>query len=292
MTPVTGDDGCHAGGISWHRIRKSRLVQTITSSSNAPTLLASVPSAMSVARFEALLRRSRLLTSLGPDAVREAARAATAKRYEKGERIWRAGNTATHFQVVISGIVKLVAPGPGLRPTIVDVFGPGESLGYWAAFDSSPYIGDAMPVTDRVETLLIPATVLHQLTRANPEAALAMTHAVLAYARALRAKIAVMCAGTVHQRLAMLLLDLAARFGDESDDGTTLLPVPLSRLDLAMCVGATIETVIRAMSRWQKQGVLETLHSGFVLRDVPQLQALLEGVPLPRAEERSYTLAG
>ncbi len=245
-----------------------------------------------VARVESMLRRSQVLASLGPEAVREAAQAASLRRFARGECIWRVGERAVCFQVLVSGIVKLVAPGPGLRPTIVDVFGPGESLGYWAAFDSSPYIGDAMPVTDRVETLLIPATVLHQLTRANPEAALAMTHAVLAYARALRAKIAVMCAGTVHQRLAMLLLDLAARFGDESDDGTTLLPVPLSRLDLAMCVGATIETVIRAMSRWQKQGVLETLHSGFVLRDVAHLQTLLEGVPLPRAEERSYTLAG
>ncbi len=270
------------------------LVQTITSASpsNVSVLLTGAPSAVSFTRFEALLRRSRLLASLGPEAVREAARAATAKRYEKGERIWRVGNTATHFQVVISGIVKLVSPGPGLRPTIVHIFGPGESLGYWAAFDGSAYIGDAMPVTERVETLLIPGSVLQQATRSNPDAALAMTHAVLAYARALRAKIAVMCAGTVHQRLAMLLLDLAARFGDESDEGTTLLPVPLSRLDLAMCVGATIETVIRAMSRWQKQGVLETLHSGFVLRDVAHLQSLLEGVPLPRAEERGYTLAG
>ena len=269
-------------------------VQTISTAStaNATMHLSCAPSATSVARFEALLRHNRLLASLGSEAVRDAARAATARRYERGERIWRVGSPATHFQVVVSGIVKLVAPGPGLRPTIVDVFGPGESLGYWAAFDSSPYIGDAMPVTDRVETLLIPATVLHHATSTNPEAALAMTHAVLAYARALRAKIAVMCAGTVHQRLAMLLLDIRARFGDESEDGATLLPVPLSRLDLAMCVGATIETVIRAMSRWQKQGVLETLHSGFVLRDVELLQTLLEGVPLPRVEDRRYTLAG
>ncbi len=268
-------------------------ITSLTTRRNASDACGCPPSTIQTSRFEALLRRNRMLASLGPEAICEAAAMATARRYERNERIWRVGTPATHFQVVVSGIVKLIAPGPALRPTLVDVFGPGESLGYWAAFDGSPYIGDAMPVTERVETLLIPASVLHSATRQNPDACLAMTHAVLGYARALRAKIAVMCAGTVHQRLAMMLLDLAARFGDESDDGTTLLPVPLSRLDLAMSVGATIETVIRTMSRWQKQGVLETLPTGFVLRDVALLQSLLEGIPLPRAEgDECSMLAG
>ena len=52
---------------------------------------------------------------------------------------------------------------------------------------------------------------------------------------------------------------------------------------LAMWVGATIETVIRAMSRWQKDGVLETHPWGFVLRDVALLSSLLENDCQPRS---------
>lgn len=241
--------------------------------------------ATSLARVESMLRRNGVLASLGPETVREAARAASLRRFERGGCIWRVGETATHFQVVVSGIVKLVAPGPGMRPTILDVFGPGEALGHWAAFDGSPYIGDAMPLTEHVETLLVPAAVIHQAMRARPENALAMTHAVLAHARGLRAKIAVMCAGSVHQRLAMLLLDLNTRFGDELEDGGVIVPVPLSRHDLSLCVGATIETVIRAMSKWQKEAVLETHAGGFVLRDVPALAAVLEGATTPRSDD-------
>jgi len=236
-------------------------------------------------RVEALLRRSRVLASLGPEAVHEAATLAVARIVPRGTAIWRVGDPATHFQVVISGIVKLVAPAPGLRPTILDLYGPGETLGYWAAFDGSPLIGDAVPITDRVETLLVPAGVLHRAVHARPAAAIAMTHAVLVYARALRAKIAVLTAGTVPQRLAMLLLDLSTRFGDEAEDGTTLVPVPLSRQDLAQCVGATLETVSRMMSLWRRGAVVDTYAGGFVLRDVGCLMALLEGVPLVRTEE-------
>lgn len=237
------------------------------------------------ARVEALLRRSRVLNALGPEALREAASLAVSRTVSRGVPIWRAGDPATHFQVVVSGIVKLVAPAPGLRPTVIDLFGPGETIGYWAAFDGSPLIGDAVPITEQVETLLVPAAVLHHAVSARPAAAIAMTHAVLAYARALRAKIAVLTAGTVQQRLAMLLLDLNTRFGDEAEDGTTVVPVPLSRQDLAQYVGATLETVSRMMSAWRRSRVVDTYSGGFVLRDVGALTALLEGVPLVRAED-------
>jgi CRP-like cAMP-binding protein len=228
-------------------------------------------------RYEALLRRSPVVTSLGEGVAAEMARAATARRFKKGERIWRAGDAANHFQVVVSGIVKLVGNHAGLYPTLIGAFGPGEALGYWAAFDGSPYIGDAIPITPSVETLFVPAAALVRVVETRPGAALAMVHNVLAHSRALRAKIAVLCAGTVGQRLAHLLLDLRDRFGDEAEDGSTLLPVPLSRHDLALGVGATIETVIRTMSRWQKEGVLTTREGGFVLHDVGALEALVTG---------------
>ena len=218
-----------------------------------------------------------MVASLDEDAASQMARVATARRFKKGERIWRAGDVATHFQVVVSGIVKLVGNHAGLYPTLIDAFGPGESIGYWSALDGSPYIGDAIPITPSVETLVIPATALLHILETRPRAALAMAHNVLAYTHTLRGKIAIMCAGSVGQRLARLLLDLQGRFGDEAEDGSTLLPVPLSRQDLAHGVGATIETVIRTMSRWQKEGVLATYEGGFVLYNVAALETLVMG---------------
>ncbi len=230
-------------------------------------------------RYEFLLRRNPVVAALGAAAVCEMARAAKAQRFKKSEVIWRSGEAATHFQVIVSGIVKLVGNQGGLRPTLIDAFGPGEAVGYWAALDGSPYIGDAVPITPVVETLLVPSSVLARIVERQPEAALSMTRSLLAHARTLRGKIAVMCAGSVPQRLAALLLDLRARFGDEAEDGSTILPVPLSRNDLALGVGATIETVIRTMSRWQKDRVLETHEGGFVLRDVAALEALVGASP-------------
>lgn len=81
----------------------------------------------------------------------------------------------------------------------------------------------------------------------------------------------------MEQRLATLLLALAERFGDEREDGSTFVPVPLSRQELSRLVGARAETVIRTMSRWQKVGVVATDARGFVLRDTERLRRVTRG---------------
>jgi CRP-like cAMP-binding protein len=93
----------------------------------------------------------------------------------------------------------------------------------------------------------------------------AINRSLVSHTVALRQKIRIMTAGPVERRLAALLMHLAERFGDESANGSITIPVVLSRSDLARLVGATIETTIRTMSRWQKAGVLSTTPQGFVI---------------------------
>jgi CRP/FNR family transcriptional regulator len=48
----------------------------------------------------------------------------------------------------------------------------------------------------------------------------------------------------------------------------------LSRQELADLTGTTIETCIRLMSRWGKEGVVETQSDGFLVVDRRGLEAL------------------
>jgi CRP-like cAMP-binding protein len=103
-----------------------------------------------------------------------------------------------------------------------------------------------------------------------------MNASLIEHMQALQEKIRIMTAGKVDKRLSTLLLHLASRFGDELDDGTTFVPIQLSRAECARLVGATIETTIRTMSKWQKSGVVETTATGFVLHDVEALTRLTQ----------------
>jgi CRP/FNR family transcriptional regulator len=81
--------------------------------------------------------------------------------------------------------------------------------------------------------------------------------------------------GSVEARIARLFSTLAERTGRKSDDGV-FIPIALSRQDVADLVGTTVETAIRILSRWQKEGIVETDKKGFRIPDPAALVATAE----------------
>ena len=70
-----------------------------------------------------------------------------------------------------------------------------------------------------------------------------------------------------------MFLKLADQMGTARPGGT-FIPLPLARQELADLTGTTIETAIRIMSRWNKDGVLCTEKDGFLLADRATLETL------------------
>jgi CRP/FNR family transcriptional regulator, nitrogen oxide reductase regulator len=82
--------------------------------------------------------------------------------------------------------------------------------------------------------------------------------------------------GRVETRFAHLFLKLADKMGRTGAEGT-VIPLVLSRQDLADLTGTTIETAIRIMSRWGKEGLVKTEKDGFVLVDRSAVEKLALG---------------
>jgi CRP/FNR family transcriptional regulator len=79
--------------------------------------------------------------------------------------------------------------------------------------------------------------------------------------------------GRVEARFARLFLKLAQDLGRPAPDGT-LIPLALSRQELADMTGTTIETCIRIMSRWGKDDIVRTEKEGFLVVDKGALATL------------------
>jgi CRP/FNR family transcriptional regulator len=79
--------------------------------------------------------------------------------------------------------------------------------------------------------------------------------------------------GSVEYRAARLFSTLAQRAGQRRDGGI-FVPLHLSRQEIAELVGTTVESAIRLMSRWQKEGVVETEPEGFLIRRIESLREL------------------
>ena len=219
-------------------------------------------------RLPQALRASRLFGGLAETTLQRLASASFRRTLVRGERLWSAGEEASHFFVITSGLVKIVrASGAGGNGGIVAILGPRESLGDAAVLGRHPYPADAYAATEIAQVVGVRAEVVLALSD-DAAVSAALRAALLRHTEVLQSKIAIMSAGSVSRRLATLFSHLAERFGDECDDGSTVVPVTLSRTELAHLVGATVETTIRIVSAWQKADLLATSATGFVLRGV------------------------
>ena len=82
--------------------------------------------------------------------------------------------------------------------------------------------------------------------------------------------------GKVDQRVAAVLLMLSNSFGEDQKGGIQLT-VPLTRQDISEMAGTTVESTIRVMSKWQKQGLITTNNQYIFLQDPHKLLLLTKG---------------
>lgn len=222
--------------------------------------------------IEARLRATAIFKDAVADDITAIARETTIRRFEEGQSLWRAGDTASHFAIVTRGIVQVVRRHPNREASTVGIFVAREWVGTVAVLQRKPFPAEAVASTDVVEVMWIKAEPVLAMMARSPALVLRFNADLCERAEMLRARIHVLSAGAVAQRVATLFLYLAERLGDVGEDGVTRVPVALSRTSVAHLVSARVETVIRVVSEWQKAGWLATDSTGFDLRDVPALE--------------------
>lgn len=79
--------------------------------------------------------------------------------------------------------------------------------------------------------------------------------------------------GDAQSRLLFELLNAGYRFGELQEDGKTI--VPIKETDLARHSGLARETVNRNLQAFKAAHLLEVTHTGFVILDLPELEARL-----------------
>jgi CRP-like cAMP-binding protein len=205
-----------------------------------------------------------------PAPLRErVARIATLQSVEKGAAVWSAGDPADLLTMVVSGRVKIVRHAD-TGDVILEMFGPGESPGAVAVYNQIPYPATCVAM-EPTELLRLPRRDWFDLLERDPAFSRAVLLAMTRLNMALTRRLASMHGTRIPTRVASLFLSLGDRMGRRSPEGLEI-PLALSRLEIAEMVGTTVETAIRVMSRWNREGVLLTGRDRFVIPDPERLK--------------------
>lgn len=214
------------------------------------------------------------LAALGDEGIDVLERSRTHRRFARGSILFRQGEEADEVFCIAGAVVKLVRGSTGGRAAVVGVLGCGRVAGLSAAMGPGIHAYTGEVVTDGVMGC-IPRATLVELSDAYPGFSRALTAQVAAEAHRGVRQVELFAEPRLAPRLATVLLDLAG------DRPASCGPVArgLSRRDLAGMCGVGHEAVVRCLSRWRGEGVVDDDGGAIRLVDVPRLQRIAEGAP-------------
>jgi CRP-like cAMP-binding protein len=227
---------------------------------------------MTSPELEEAIRRTSMFRRLAEADRKHLAAVSRIRKYAKGDQVFGEGDSSDFFSVVVSGRVKIVKMTPAGKDVILEIFGTGDPFGAVAAYEGRPFPASAIALEDTV-CLVTPRPEFFSLLETHPSLVRGLLLGLTQRLVELTNRLTEMTGGRVEARFARLFLKLGENVGRAGGDGT-IVPMPLSRQELADLTGTTIETCIRIMSRWGKDEIVRTEKDGFVILDKPTLVEL------------------
>jgi CRP/FNR family transcriptional regulator len=228
------------------------------------------------ATAEELMRSIPVWRRLSKEDQAQLATVSGVATFARGDHLFSEGDPSEAFITIATGRVKIVKSTPAGKDVILEVFGAGDPLGAAAAFEGRPFPASAVAL-EPTTCLAIPRREFFSLLERRPTLVRGLLLGLTLRMVELTNRIVELSGGKLEPRFARMFLKMAEESGHPCPDGV-LIPGALSRQDLADLAGTTIETCIRIMSRWGKEGLVRTDREGFVILDRTALETLA-GLP-------------
>ncbi len=216
-----------------------------------------------------VLSTAPLFAALDDEAAAALRASMTEVRLRRGDVLFHEDDPGDRLYVVADGKIKLGRTAPDGRENILAVLGPGEMLGELSLFDPGARTATATAVTDTMLVGLGHDDLRPWLT-GRPAVAEELLRALARRLRRTNESLADLVFSDVPGRVAKALLDLSTRFGVPSDEGIHVTH-DLTQEELAQLVGASRETVNKALADFAGRGWLRLEARAVVLLDVERL---------------------
>jgi len=184
----------------------------------------------------------------------------------------RQGDDSDHVLVILDGWAAVTMADQNGKEVMLDLAGPNDLLGEEAALHGRIRAA-TVTCLSQLSAYIIPSFRFEAVLEEHPRV-WKVLHRVATQRREerdRRVQAAACLDGT--QRLAHLLVQLAARFGTRAEDGSVSIGPPLTQQQLGSWVDVSRLTAARAFGTWRKQNLVRTGHRKINILDVDGLSA-------------------
>jgi CRP-like cAMP-binding protein len=210
-----------------------------------------------------------ILTDLPLDDLELLTANKTEQIYKKGEIIFREGAYPSGIFYVIDGKIKKYKVDKDGREQIIYVANSGELLGYHAVLSEDRY-PDFAAALEESRIAFIPKEdfldTLHQSDVLNRRLLKTLSHEFGVLANSLT----MFAQKSVRERLALQLIVIREKYKVNFQAGMPV-EINMSRDDLASLVGTARENVVRVLTEFKEDGILETKGRKIIVLNVSKL---------------------
>jgi CRP/FNR family transcriptional regulator len=190
------------------------------------------------------LERAEFFRALSPERLARVKPLLRQRRFARQQVLYFEGNTCDRLWVVRQGELRLYKSSTSGEITTLDVLGPGEMFGVVSALEQDHYTSSAETVTEG-SAWWLPRESFVRILAAEPRLTLEILGVVSRRLREAQDRLRSFAQDPAPSRLALALLHAAS----EGEARVT-------RRALAEAAGTTVETAIRVLRRFEREGLV------------------------------------
>ncbi|MDY0779320.1 response regulator [Tenacibaculum sp. IB213877] len=186
--------------------------------------------------------------------------------YTKDEIIYSEGHNSNYIFLINKGVVKCHKLDEQGKELTTGLYKEDDLFGYTSFMQNIPYQETATVIKD-VELVGISKDELKIILDKNPKLTFELVKLLADDLSSVRDQLLEMAYSSVTKKTATTILKFAEKLNRKPED-----PIKISRSDLASVAGIATETLIRTMSNFKKQGLIEIEGRNIKILDIHKLQ--------------------
>lgn len=202
------------------------------------------------------------------ESLKELSKEKRIRHHKKKTNLYYEGDYPNYLIFINKGKIKTYKTNRDGKELITGLYGPGDFIGFNDLITQSDHSDSAMAMED-CESYYIPKDDFLQLIYKDRSVASRFIKLLSGSLKEQEEKMLHIAYNSVRQRVAEALLTVQKNYGSES------MKFQFSREDLSNIVGTSPESVIRTLSDFKKEGLIEIKSNQITLIDIEELRTII-----------------
>jgi CRP-like cAMP-binding protein len=190
--------------------------------------------------------------------------------YNKKQTLYQEGKRPRYLYYIVKGKVKCFKGHEDGKEYITDLFSDGDFVGYAALIEDKNY-DDSAVILEDAEIMQIPKDDFLKMMNTNMEVAIKFIRIITQNVKEKEERLLNLAYSSLRKRIAKGLVDIQTKFNAENPKKA----IEISREDFAQYVGTATESLIRTLSDFKSEKLIEIKEGKIIVTNLDKLQNLI-----------------